>query len=203
MSSASKSRAVLLANGVDVSWRTVSRRLVNDFGLKSRKPAKKTRLTPAMKAKCLAFVKKHVNWTIQQGHHVLFSDESTVQQFTTRKRYICWPTGKRCDKRYTTQTMKHPSSVMIRGGISANGKAGLCFRPSGTTMNGQKHVDLQKDKLELHMAVHKFKIFMQDGAHAIGPKLFLSSWSRKKFRSCTPPGPATHEDPPKSIFWMA
>ena len=90
MSSASKSRAVglLLANGVDVSWRTVSRRLVNDFGLKSRKPAKKTRLTPTMKAKCLAFVKKHVNWTIQQGHHVLFSDKLTVQQFTTRKRYI-------------------------------------------------------------------------------------------------------------------
>ena len=75
MSSVSKIRAVLRAKSADVSWGTVSRRLVNDFGLKSRKLAKKTRLKPAMKAKRLASAQKHENWTFQKWHRVLFSDE--------------------------------------------------------------------------------------------------------------------------------
>ena len=66
MSSASKIRSLLLAKGADISQRTVNRRLVIDFGLKVRKPAKKSRLTPAMKAKRLGFAKKHAKWTIQQ-----------------------------------------------------------------------------------------------------------------------------------------
>ena len=65
MSSASKIRSVLLAKGADISRRTVSRRLVIDFGLKARKPAKKPRLTPAIKAKRLGVTKKHAKWTIQ------------------------------------------------------------------------------------------------------------------------------------------
>ena len=108
MSSASKIRSVLLAKGADISWRTVSRRLAIGFGLKARKHAKKFRLTPAMKAKRLDFAKKHAKWTIQCWQQVFFSDESTIQQLTTRKRYVHRPTGKRFDERYTTQTMKHP-----------------------------------------------------------------------------------------------
>ena len=82
MSSASKIRSSLLAKGTDISRRTVSRRLVDDFDLKAHKPAHKPRLTQAMKSNRLAFAKKHVKWTIQQWQQVLFSDESTVQQFT-------------------------------------------------------------------------------------------------------------------------
>ena len=85
----------------------------------------------------------------------VFSDESTVQQLTTRKRYVRRPTGKRFDERYTTQNKKHPPSVMIWGGTSVNETAGLFFLPPGTTMNGQKYVDLLKDKLELHIAIHE------------------------------------------------
>ena len=85
MSSASKIRSILLAKGADISRRTVSRRLVIHLGFKARKPAKKPRLTPAMKAKRLGFAKKHAKWTILQWQQVFFSDESTIQQFTTRK----------------------------------------------------------------------------------------------------------------------
>ena len=131
MSSASKIRSILLAKGADISRRTVSRCLVIGFGLKARKPAEKPRLTPAMKAKHLGFAKKHAKRTIQQWQQVFFSDESTVQQFTTRKRYVRRPTKKRFDERYTTQTMKHPSSVMIWGGMSVNRTAGLFFLAPG------------------------------------------------------------------------
>ena len=95
---------------------------------------------------------------------MFFSDESTVQQFTTSKRYVHRPTGKQFDEWYTTQTMKHSPSVMIWGEMFVNGMARLFFVPPGMTMNDQKYVDLLKDKLELHMAIHKCKIFMQDGA---------------------------------------
>ena len=59
--------------------------------------------------------------------------------------------------------MKHPPTVMIWGAMSVTGTAGLLFLPNGTTMNGQKYVELLKDKLELHMNVHICNIFMQDG----------------------------------------
>ena len=165
--------------------------MVDDFGLKARKPAKKPRLTPTMKVKRLGFAKKHTKWTIQQWQQV-FSDESTVQQFTTRHRYVRRPTGKRFDERCTTQSMKLPPSVMIWGGMSVNGTAGLFFLPPGTTMNDQKYVDLLKDKLELHMAIHKCKIFRQDGAPCHPPKSLLSfeveensnpglTWKQSKF----------------------
>ena len=119
VSSASKIRSSLLAKGTDISRRTVSRRLVDDFDLKAHKPAHKPRLTQAMKSKRLAFAKKHVKWTIQQWQQVLFFDESTVQQFTNRKRYVRRPSGKRFSERYTIQTMKHPPpSVMIWGNVN-------------------------------------------------------------------------------------
>ena len=70
--------------------------------------------------------------------------------------------------------MKHPPSVMIWGGMSVNGMAGLFFLPPGMTMNDQKYIDLLKDKLELHMAIHKYKILCRMVHHATAPKLLLS-----------------------------
>ena len=60
--------------------------------------------------------------------------------------------------------MKYSPSVMIWGAMSVKGTAGLFFVPAGTTMNGQKYVDLLKGELKQHMTVHKCKIFLQDGA---------------------------------------
>ena len=59
LSSINKVLAVLLERGVTAGRMTVSRRLSREFGLKSYKPARKPRLAPAMKAKRLAFAKKH------------------------------------------------------------------------------------------------------------------------------------------------
>ena len=62
-SSSKKMHSALLAHGADVSCKTVKRRLTKDFGLKTFKPAKKSRLTPAMKLKRLNFAKKHIHWS--------------------------------------------------------------------------------------------------------------------------------------------
>ena len=143
---------------------TVSRRLSKEFNLKSYKPAKKPRLTAAMKAKRLQFANNHQHWTAEQWGKVLFSDESTFQQFVVRKRHVRKPTGKRFDERYTIPTVKHPPSQMVWGTMSRNGAAALNFLPPGITINEPKYVQMLSEKLKLYLQVHNCQIFMQDGA---------------------------------------
>ena len=114
-SSTKKLQAALLGKGTRVTQMTISRRLSREFNLKSYKPAQIPRLTPVMKAKRLAFAEKHCDWTIQQWSKVLFSDESTFQQFVVRKRHARRPPGKHYDDKYTVSTMKHPPYQIIWG----------------------------------------------------------------------------------------
>ena len=116
-SSCKKIRSALL-KGTGVYRTTVSRRLVHDFNLKAFKSAKKPRLTPAMKAKRLAFAKQYEQWDEARWSKVLFSDESTIQQFAQRKRTIRRPVGERFNDRYTQAIVKHTPSVMIWGGYA-------------------------------------------------------------------------------------
>ena len=87
-SSMKKIRAPLLRRGRRISHMTISRRLSKEFNIKSCKPAKKPRLTAAMKAKRLQFANNHQHWTAEHWGKVLFSDESTFQQFVVRKRHV-------------------------------------------------------------------------------------------------------------------
>ena len=136
MGSVSKVRGALVERGVSVSRMTVSRRLSQELSLKSYKPARKLRLTPAMKAKQLTFAKKHQNWTAKKWDKVMFSDESTLQRFVVKKRHVRRPRGTRFMQKYTIFTIKHPPSQMIWVAISENGVARLFFLPHGTTLNG-------------------------------------------------------------------
>ena len=163
-SSCKKIRSNLLENGVDISLSTVSRRLSKEFGLISRKPAKKPKLTTRMMKKRFEFARNHIHWTVDDWGKVLFSNESTFQQFVVRHKHVRRPVGKRFHPKYTIPTMKHPPSQMIWGAMSKNGTAGLYFLTPGTTMNGSKYVELLKNKLLVHMNVHNTIIFMQDGA---------------------------------------
>jgi len=164
LSSINKVRVALLERGVTAGRMTDYRRLSREIGLKSYKPAIKPHLTPAIKAKRLAFAKKHQDWTIAQLGKVMFSDEFTLQQFVVRKRHVRWLRGTRFSEKYTISTMKHPPSQMIWGAISEHGVAGISFLPPGTNMNGPRYVEMLAEKLKNHMAVHNCTIFMQDGA---------------------------------------
>lgn len=163
-SSCKKVQSRLLQKGCELSLNTISRRLSKEFHLKSYKPAKKPKLTPAMKMKRLSFARSHQDWTVAKWNTVLFSDESTFQQFGSRNQHIRRPVGKRFDEKYTIPTMKHPPSVMVWGAFSHNGTAGLYFLPQKTTMNGARYLKLLQEKLMLHMEIHQCSIFMQDGA---------------------------------------
>ena len=97
-SSMKKIRAELLRRGRRISHMTVSRRLSKEFNLKSYKPAKKPRLTAAMKAKRLQFANNHQHWTAEQWGKVLFFGESNFQQFVVRKRHVRKEARKRFER---------------------------------------------------------------------------------------------------------
>jgi len=186
--SAKKIRAEFGETGSRISRRTISRRLTDEFGLKSRKPARKPRLAPAMKLKRLQFAKKYKDWTSQQWSRVLFSDETTIQQFASRKRTVRRPPGTRYNDRFTQQTMKHLLSVMIWAAISIQGMASLFFLDPGTTTNGKKYLELMKEKMELHMAVHNCKIFMHYGAPYHRAKIVTDFLKTKNIKLLEWPG---------------
>ena len=62
------------------------------------------------------------------------------------------------------QRVKHPFSQRVWGAMFRNGVAALSFLPPGTTMNGEKYVQMLSEKLKLHLHLHNCQIFMQDGA---------------------------------------
>lgn len=199
-SSIKKIKAGLLEHGCRVSSTTVSRRLSSEFGLKSCKPAKKPRLTPVMKTKRLEFARRHLHWTENDWARVLFSDESTLQQFNTRKRQVRRPPGKRFDSRYAVETMKHPPSQMIWGAMSVVGTAGLYFLEKNCTMNGERYLNLLKDKLNLHMGVHGTSIFMHDGAPCHRSKIVSEFLKRNNITVLEWPGNSPDLNPIENLW---
>ena len=65
-------------------------------------------LTKSLKNKRLKFAKDHRHWATEDWSKVLFSDESSIQQFVVRKYNVRRPIGKRFNPKYTVATMKHP-----------------------------------------------------------------------------------------------
>jgi len=160
-----KSCAILCWKSTVISASPVSRFLGKEFGLKSRRPARKPYMTSMMKTKRLDFATHRPHWTLAEWKKVGFSsDECTMQQFVPHHRHIRCPLDKCFDKIFIVATMKHWSSSVIWGAMLCHGATGLYFILPNTTMNGPKYVELFKDKLKLHSHVHSCMIFMQDGA---------------------------------------
>ena len=147
-----------------ISARTVRRRLLKDFGLKSFNAARKPRLSAQNIKDRLRFAKKYKDWTPEQWRKVLFSDETCVQQFNYGKTLVRRPKGERYNPRFTTATVKHSPSLMIWGCISAQGRGGLWFLPKKTTINGTVYLNILKEKLRFWMNFRDCQVFQHDGA---------------------------------------
>ena len=112
--------------GVELSDRTIRRRLQKEFKLPARRPSKKPMLTEKQRRMRLQFCRLYKDKPKQWWSQVMFSDESVFQQVRNcGSNYIRRPSGKRYDPRFTIKTVKYPPSVMIWGAISAAGRAGL------------------------------------------------------------------------------
>ena len=146
------------------SIRTIQRRLSKDFKLKSYRSARKPLLSAKNKSDRLTFCRKYLDWTKDDWHKVMFSDESTVSQYYNYNCRVRRPVGQRYNARYTICSVKHPKTVMFWGSISAKGCGALWLMPAGTTINSNIYLEILKDKLPLWMRRHQCTVFQQDGA---------------------------------------
>lgn len=151
--------------GINISSRTVRRRLEKDFKLPARRPARKPMLTKKQRQMRIKFCKKYKDKPVEWWDKVMFTDESVFQQVrNTGYNYIRRPSGERYNPKYTVKTAKHPPSLMCWGGISSHGTGPLTLIPKGQKVNAAFYVKMLDEKLKTHMDIHGTTILLQDSA---------------------------------------
>lgn len=112
---------VLLDSDVNISDRTVRRRLVS-AGLRARIPRKRPYLNEKQRKKRITWAKEHILWTTDDWKKVLWSDETKISIFgSDGVRYVRRRPGEDNIPECTSATMKHPVSVMIWGCMAMTG----------------------------------------------------------------------------------
>lgn len=119
-------RDLRAAANVNISEQTVRRRL-HEFGLRSRVPAVRPRLTQAHKVARLDFCRRHERWTRQQWANVLFSDESRFSLVHNDGRMRVW---RRPGERFVDANVREVvpfggGSIMVWGGFSLHHRTPL------------------------------------------------------------------------------
>lgn len=151
--------------GINISSRTVRRRLTSEFHLVARRPAKKPLLTTKQLKARLQFCKAMKDKSAAWWEKVMFTDESTFQQIRSNGyNYVRRPKGERLNPRYTIKTVKHLPSVMVWGAISAMGRCGLHLFGKGEKVNAEKYIAVLESKVKVHMNASGTSIFQQDSA---------------------------------------
>lgn len=146
------------------STRTIRRRLKNEFNLSARRPARKPKLSKKNIKDRIAFCKAHQHWTKENWCQVMFSDETSVKQFSSNAQFVRRPPKSRYCSRYVLPKVKQCPSIMIWGAITANGRAGIWIMPADTTINAKTYIEILQEKLPLHLSIQNCSIFQQDGA---------------------------------------
>ena len=162
--SASQIREELQELPIIPSIRTIRRRLLEKYGISSRKAAKKPLLSPKNVRDRIQFCKKYKAWTFDQWKNVLFSDESTFSQFHAITRRVWRQARQRYNKRFKIPVVKRAPTTMVWGAIAAAGTGPLWFMPPNTTINGQVYLNILQEKLPLYMPSLRCTTLQQDGA---------------------------------------
>lgn len=141
-----------------VSSQTVRNRL-RESGIRARVAVTVPHLTRAHRVARLRFAREHVNWTINDWAHVLFTDESRFSLFASDRRI---PVYRRDGERYSECNMRPNSnfrggSIMVWGGISINGRTELAV-VNGGAMTADRYI---RDILEPYVV--PFEPYIGDG----------------------------------------
>nr|CAH7750864.1 unnamed protein product [Callosobruchus chinensis] len=158
-------RSKLQDAGVNGSERTVRRKL-KELDFKACRPARKPKLTAAMKAKRLKWAKQLQNKDVDIWRSVCFSDESTFEIFQNKAQYVRRRHGEKFHPDCVIPTVKHPTKVMIWSVISGKGTGRLYV------VKGIMRQDQYKEVLQNGLIPQLRKwfpngepfTFMQDGA---------------------------------------
>lgn len=192
---------IKLETGLHASTRTVRRRLVDEFGLRARRPAKKPLINAKQRQKRLQFCNKYKHYTVADWNKVLFSDESTFCQFGSSVRSVRRPVGERYNQRYTLATVKHCPKVMVWGSFSGMGRGSLYFVPKGKTVNSELYLDILQSKVQLTMQIHGCSTFQQDSAPAHTSRVVKLWLQRNRIEVLEWPGNSPDLNPIENL-WM-
>lgn len=152
-------------NNIEVSSRTVRRRLSSEFNLVARRPAKKPLMTEKQRLSRIKFCREMIKKPADWWDRVMFTDESTFSQVRgSGSNYVRRPPGERLNPKYTLKTVKHPPSLMVWGGITSAGRCGLEIFGKGVKVNAEKYIEVLDAKVKLHMQITGSTIFQQDSA---------------------------------------
>lgn len=184
------------------STRTIRRRLVIDFNLRSRRPAKKPLLTPAQMKKRVEFCHRHKDWTVQQWSQVLFSDESTFCQFGSSVSRVRRLPNTRFLPQNTVSTVKHSPKVMVWGCFAAAGRGSLVFVPVGKTVDAKFYLDMLKDRLQRSMTLLNCQVFQQDSAPCHTAKSVKNWMQSERVTVLEWPGNSPDLNPIENLWFM-
>lgn len=128
-------------HNIQISLSTVRRRLA-ERGLKFRIPARAPKLTESHRRARLEFARHHVNWTLRDWEHVLFTDETRYCLYSSDRRVQVL---RRANERYAQCNIRptvsfNGGSVMFWGGISLTARTELVSL-RGASLNSQRYIN--------------------------------------------------------------
>ncbi|KAI5117840.1 hypothetical protein M0805_008112 [Coniferiporia weirii] len=169
----------------DVATRTIQRRL-RDQGLLCRIRRSKPYLSKVHKEWRRKWALEHADWTVEDWHCIIFSDESKFQLFKSDGHQYCYiKPGQALSARFTKKTVKHGGgSIMVWGCITGQGM-GQLHRIEGI-MCGLDYVQILDKhylgtlkKLKLKHTGKSRVIFQQDNDPKHKSKV-AEAWFQKK-----------------------
>lgn len=158
--------ALEVAIEADVSRKTAIRYL-KKMGYNGRAARRKPLLSPANIQRRYTWSIEMLNKSVAFWHSVVWSDESSFQQFSTSGRVYVW---RRPEQEFSLKhlqpTVKHSSSVMVWGAIWYQGRSKLVVCEGH--INSAAYIRILQDGLLPLYATHQLStqhtLFMQDGA---------------------------------------
>jgi transposase len=193
-------RKKLADQGVVVSSRTLRRRL-SASGYRGCRPAKKPRLTPAMKQKRLEWAKKHRNWTSEDWSKVCWSDESHFEILGEKSQVVYRRPWEKYDEDCISGRVKHPDKVMVWSVISGKGTGRLY--PVEGMMRQDQYRHVLENRL-LPQAQEWFPdsnfIFMQDSAPCHTAKSVMAYLREKRVQVLEWPGNSPDLNPIENLW---
>lgn len=123
-----------------VSESTILRRLHEKGRLGSFWAIKKPKLSSDHRKKRLQWAAQHQNWTISQWNQVLWSDECTFYQWSSRKFRIWRPLHSGYKKKYIQPSVSHPAKINVWGCFSGHGLGVLV--PIDGNLNASQYVQI-------------------------------------------------------------
>ena len=153
------------------------RRILRAGGLFGRIGAKKPLLNKGHVNKRLKWCKAYQHNDTDFWRKVMFTDESKVELFSCRRKYVRRPIGTRLLNRYVCKTVRHGGvSLMVWGAILGDGSRILIKCPPRLDSVGYQGVI----KIGLRKMYESDVLFLQDGAPCHRSKSTLTFLEREK-----------------------